>query len=278
MPEARSRRRPRPATATLIALGTLAQLSYGQVCDQVALRTAASQLLLANYNEELKGTTPSNLENPALVSSVSIRCSLHEGEGQTQDTLCAQFSTESAIAAYAYSHFDIPRGMVEMDSILKTQWSNGLIPKIQYLKDDGIFLPGTIYPNAGVWRVPSALAGIEHYTAGLAAMPWFAHVAMQLFSQNRNADGLNFLSSVSWTLYSMSSLLMLYSGRVNSGVKYRTPVSPQVFKPIYNYHLYLHTARDAGIGLVYTYHPWETDLPVDSPLWEEVLQVIDWAN
>lgn len=83
MPEGRSRRRPRPNTATLIALGTLAQLSHGQVCDQVALRTAASQLLLANYNEELKGTTPSNLDSPALVSSVSIRCVPYEGEGET---------------------------------------------------------------------------------------------------------------------------------------------------------------------------------------------------
>jgi hypothetical protein len=100
------------------------------------------------------------------------------------------------MAAYAYSHLDIPRGMTEMESILRAQWSNGLIPKIQFLKDGGTFLPGTIFPTAAVWKVPSSLSGLGHLTAGLAATPWFAHVAMQLFNQNRNADGLNFLSNV----------------------------------------------------------------------------------
>jgi hypothetical protein len=46
----------------------------------------------------------------------------------------------------------------------------------------------------------------------------------------------------------------------------------KAFPAIYKYHTYLHLARDAHDHLVYSYHPWESELPADSPMWAEVLK------
>lgn len=110
-----------------------------------------------------------------------------------------QFSTDSAFAAYAYSHFDIAKGTAEIQAILSAQWSNGLVPKIQFAPSStppGTWLEGTVFPSAPVWAVPSLLLQPGHSTAGLAATPWFAYVALQLYNENRNGEGLNFLSAV----------------------------------------------------------------------------------
>jgi hypothetical protein len=50
---------------------------------------------------------------------------------------------------------------------------------------------------------------------------------------------------------------------------------PQVFPAIYAYHQYLHITRGQSNGLVYSYHPWESELPTDSPFWTTVLAVSD---
>lgn len=46
-----------------------------------------------------------------------------------------------------------------------------------------------------------------------------------------------------------------------------------LFPPIFRYHDYLHGSRsDPDTGLVYTYHPWETEVAPDSAVWDALLR------
>lgn len=103
------------------------------------------------------------------------------------------------------------------------------------------WLAGTFFPGPSQWKAPRDGSVEARATAGLAAPPWHAFVAMQLFNSRRDDAGLQFLG--------------------------------KAFLRLYRYHKYLHEQRDAGDHLVYTYHPWEAELPCDSPAWAEALQV-----
>lgn len=46
-----------------------------------------------------------------------------------------------------------------------------------------------------------------------------------------------------------------------------------LFPPMFRYHDYLHGSRgDPDTGLVYVYHPWETEVSADSALWLSLLR------
>lgn len=46
----------------------------------------------------------------------------------------------------------------------------------------------------------------------------------------------------------------------------------ELFPHLYRYHEYLHGSReDPETGLVYVYHPWETEIPLDSAVWYTLL-------
>ena len=102
------------------------------------------------------------------------------------------------------------------------------------------WLQGTFFPGPSQWQAPRDGSEAALTTAGLAAPPWHAIIAMQLFNARRDDAGLAFLANA--------------------------------FPAIYRYHTYLHLARDAQDHLVYSYHPWESELPADSPVWAEVLK------
>lgn len=102
------------------------------------------------------------------------------------------------------------------------------------------WLQGTFFPGPSQWQAPRDGSEAALTTAGLAAPPWHAIIAMQLFNARRDDAGLAFLA--------------------------------KAFPAIYRYHTYLHSARDAHDHLVYSYHPWESELPADSPMWAEVLK------
>ena len=104
--------------------------------------------------------------------------------------------------------------------------------------DSAAWLQGTFFPGPSQWQAPQD--GSNLTSAGLAAPPYHAIVAMQLFNARRDDAGLAFLA--------------------------------KVFPAIYKYHGYLHLDRDAHDHLVYSYHPWESELPADSPIWAEVLK------
>lgn len=47
----------------------------------------------------------------------------------------------------------------------------------------------------------------------------------------------------------------------------------KLFPALFRYHDYLHGSRgDPETGLVYAHHPWETEVPADSPFFENLLR------
>lgn len=151
-------------------------------------------------------------------------------------------STDSLFAAYALSHMDPDAGMKEMLANLDGQWAkSGLVPRMRFPAEIEAepWVPGTFFPGPAQWRAPPDGSPAARATAGLASPPWHAFVAMQLFNSQRDDAGLRFLADA--------------------------------FPKLYGYHAYLHQARDAGNHLVYSYHPWESELPYDSPAWAEAL-------
>ena len=152
-------------------------------------------------------------------------------------------STDSLFAAYALSHIDPDAGMKEVMATLDGQWAgSGLVPRMRFPTEIEAepWVPGTFFPGAKQWRAPPDGSPAARATAGLASPPWHAFVAMQLFNSRRDDAGLQFLADA--------------------------------FPKLYRYHSYLHQARDAGNHLVYSYHPWESELPYDSPAWTEALK------
>jgi len=107
-----------------------------------------------------------------------------------------QSASDSLFAAYAWSHLNAYLSMSELKSSLKGQWPNGLIPKITMNPNTlaSTWLPGTFYPGPNYWRTWQQSS---HMTAGLAALPIHAFVAMQVFYHQRDAESLNFLAEVS---------------------------------------------------------------------------------
>lgn len=138
----------------------------------MGLLEAARALLDTNLNFSLGATTPSS------------------------DLTSFQASPDSLFAAYAWSHLDVDKAMAELRATLLGQWPNGLIPKMRIGPEfiSSTWLPGALYPGPTIWRTWQQS---NHLTAGLAATPLQAFVAMQIFYQQRDAASLNFLADVS---------------------------------------------------------------------------------
>ncbi len=216
----RRSRRIRSSAAPFLVLLLLRTAHAQQACDTQLLAQKAQDLLQAHYSPAHGWTVPSAATAPYLES------------------------TSSLMAAYATSHFAAgpDQGMRELLASLAGQWpTNGLVPRMRFpAESEGApWLQGTFFPGPSQWHAPRDGSPAALTSAGLAAPPWHAFVAMQLFNVRRDGLGLSFLA--------------------------------QVFPPLYKYHTYLHNARDAGDHLVYSYHPWESELPTDSPVWAEVL-------
>ena len=115
-----------------------------------------------------------------------------------------QSSTDSLLAAYAYAHVDPDSGMRELLANLDGQWAaNGLIPRIRFPPESEAapWLPGTYYPGPSQWQAPRDKSAAARATAGLAAPPWHAVVAMQLFNVRRDGAAFDFLAQVFPAVY-----------------------------------------------------------------------------
>jgi len=87
--------------------------------------------------------------------------------------------------------------MRELLANLDGQWAeSGLIPRIRFPQEAETepWLPGTFFPGPTQWKAPRDASPQARATAGLAAPPWHAFVAMQLFNSRRDDAGLDFLA------------------------------------------------------------------------------------
>ena len=74
---------------------------------------------------------------------------LEDGEGYTRPAegiYPLQWNLDSSFAAYGYSHYDVPRAIIELRSLFKGQWSNGFLPHIIFHKKVEHY-----FPNEDFW-------------------------------------------------------------------------------------------------------------------------------
>lgn len=146
-----------------------------------------------------------------------------------------QWLWDSCFIAIGLRHLDVERAKMEILSILRGQWSNGMVPHI-------IFKRGRDYRrDQNVWRSwVSPFAPDKAKTSGITQPPMLAEAIVRV------GQKMKLVERRSW---------------------YR-----QVWPNLLAYHQWLYRERDPhGEGLVLQIHPWETGLD-NSPPWMSELQ------
>ncbi|HEV2403167.1 MAG TPA: trehalase family glycosidase [Candidatus Saccharimonadales bacterium] len=147
-----------------------------------------------------------------------------------------QWLWDSCFIAIGLRYLDVERAKIEILSLLRAQWSNGMIPHI-------IFTPGIkqYRSHHGIWQSwVSPFAPDNISTSGITQPPLIAEAAVRI------GEKLELVERRSW---------------------YR-----QVFPSLLAYHQWLYRERDPHHeGLALLIHPWETGLD-NTPPWMGELQ------
>lgn len=143
-----------------------------------------------------------------------------------------QWLWDSCFIAIGLRHLDIERAKIEILTLLRGQWKNGMIPHM-------IFTPGKAYRrDREIWRSwvsPFAPDPEDVCTSGITQPPMLAEAIVAI------GEKMTLVERRSW---------------------YR-----QVFPALLQHHVWLYRDRDPhGEGLTLQIHPWETGLD-NSPPW-----------
>jgi hypothetical protein len=156
-----------------------------------------------------------------------------------------QWSWDAAFVSIGWAHLDPLRALNELWSLLRGQWSNGMIPQIVF----DLNVPrGAYEPGPDAWGT-SLHAPPGAATSGICQPPVHA-MALRRVREIAADSGADALSEVD------DAIVDLY---------------PRLVR----WHRFLHTERDpGGTGLVTILHPWESGLD-NSPRWDRPLSAID---
>jgi hypothetical protein len=146
-----------------------------------------------------------------------------------------QWLWDSCFIAIGLRHADIERAKIEILSILRGQWANGMVPHMIITPRE--HLPDKAYKkHSSIWRSwlnPNAPDDVE--TSGITQPPMLAEAVVRI------GEKLKLAERRSW--YKM------------------------VYPALLNYHQWLYRERDPhDEGLVLLIHPWETGLD-NTPPW-----------
>jgi hypothetical protein len=137
-----------------------------------------------------------------------------------------QWNWDSCFIAIGLSRYDFDRASEELTSLLRGQWSNGLVPQIVFNPEGKGYFPG---PD--VWqsqRSTDAPDGVQ--TSGITQPPVLATAALSVWKnapEDRKGDAFTFLRTV--------------------------------FPKIVQYHRFFYEHRNPdGDGLIVVLHPWES--------------------
>ncbi|MGH7157835.1 MAG: MGH1-like glycoside hydrolase domain-containing protein [Candidatus Saccharimonadales bacterium] len=145
-----------------------------------------------------------------------------------------QWLWDSCFTAIGQRHYDIERAKLEVLSLFRGQWSNGMVPHM-------IMTPGKKERrHTGVWRSwVSPYSPEDVLTSGITQPPMLAEAIVRI------GQKLSTVERRSW---------------------YR-----QVWPGLLDYHLWLYSERDPhGESLVLQIHPWETGLDNTPPWMDEM--------
>ncbi len=147
-----------------------------------------------------------------------------------------QWLWDSCFIAIGLAEYDIPRAQAELRSLLRGQWSNGMLPNIIFADEDSHKRDRSIWQS---WR--NAYAPDNLSTSGITQPPMLAEAVVRIGQKLKNIERR------SWYQDMYPSLLA--------------------------YHEWLYRERDPhNEGLVLLIHPWESGLD-NSPPWIEQLHM-----
>lgn len=86
-----------------------------------------------------------------------------------------QWNWDSAFAAWGYSTFDLPRAWQELETLMTSQWEDGMVPHIIFHQSDSGYFPG---PD--VWAT-----GQSPQTSGISQPPVTAIVARMIWETDK---------------------------------------------------------------------------------------------
>ena len=151
-----------------------------------------------------------------------------------------QWNWDSAFIALGLAHFDLPRALAEVRTLLRAQWRDGMVPHIIYPTGASDY-----FPRPDFWRTENLPHAGAIPSSGLTQPPILATVVRAMSGPTHTAQR-DFLQ--------------------------------EVFPRLLAWHRWLHTARDAdGTGLPCLIHPWESGMD-NSPLWAGALDRITPIN
>jgi hypothetical protein len=90
-----------------------------------------------------------------------------------------QWNWDSAFAAWGFATFDLPRAWDEIDTLLASQWEDGMVPHIIFHKPDPLYFPGPDVWSTGD-RVPA--------TSGISQPPVAATMARLIWEMDKPAS------------------------------------------------------------------------------------------
>ncbi|MGH3154745.1 MAG: glucosylglycerate hydrolase [Streptosporangiaceae bacterium] len=142
-----------------------------------------------------------------------------------------QWSWDAAFNAIGLATVDPPRAQLELDSLLRGQWRNGMVPHIVFDPAAGGYFPG---PERWECARYSADAPRDVQTSGICQPPVHAIAAARIVAAEPEPDA--------------------WAGRV--------------YPRLLAWHRYLARYRtDAGSGLITLFHGWESGMD-NSPRWD----------
>jgi hypothetical protein len=147
------------------------------------------------------------------------------------------WSWDAAFVAIGWAHLSVPRAITELSTLLAGQWSNGMIPHIQFSEGGGYF------PGPDRWGTDSAVCaprGVQ--TSGICQPPVHAIAVAKVLGRARDAGGPDRALAEDFLKASFDAWM--------------------------RWHLWLAEARDPHQhGLVEIHHSWESGLD-NSPRWD----------
>ncbi len=149
-----------------------------------------------------------------------------------------QWSWDSAFIAIGNAHRRPDRAELEMRTLFRAQWSNGMVPHIVFDGEGGEYFPSAIdWGSRACGAAPADVA-----TSGICQPPVHA-LAVERIAATGSTD-LAFLEDM--------------------------------YPPLVAWHDYLFRERRVGSDLVEVWHPWETGMD-NSPAWDLPLGNIQLA-
>ncbi len=145
-----------------------------------------------------------------------------------------QWNWDSALIALGLAHFDLPRARIEIQSLLRAQWRDGMMPHIIYPAGAADY-----FPPPEFWQTENLPHAGKFPSSALTQPPILATIIRAIRTTHHEFQ-----------------------------------ISHPEFSKLLAWHRWLHTARDAdGTGLPCLIHPWESGMD-NSPLWADALDRI----